>query len=480
MRPTCSEALQRAGLRPVIHCSDSGAAPPTCTGSAWATALLYEGSTSGGGRQRSAACAQRAFDQYLCRLPAQGERAGELRPADWAFGAEPPTIGKFVARVAMQLYLGMAAASPAFRPMLRGETLRQWSWRPPLSACPPHARDNSSALEDATGAWMLADVCDVAVTARRRATPPARVEAAAAASRAAVGDGAPTSRTMARLLEIVRGNSSGRWPRTHTDLMWMATAGGGVTSAGLWVAGQTMRHARSAMGPCTRALVDALLSQSRAVLQRARRRCRIGLHIRRGDACERWASRRADDETLKRRPCFHTATYLEAARALAAVLARDPRQCIGASGARMHAEAPATPATPATPSPPVLLLATDSPHVLEELQALLRPGEFEVVAAPAARGVGWGGVSEATPSGRTHEAAAEDFIEARNARGLIDRAAALSSFFADLELLSAADAFVGTAASWTSRAALLAIVGERGVVPPFAMVDRPLKQLWFS
>jgi hypothetical protein len=39
---------------------------------------------------------------------------------------------------------------------------------------------------------------------------------------------------------------------------------------------------------------------------------------------------------------------------------------------------------------------------------------------------------------------------------------------------------VGTAASWTSRAALLAIVGERGVVPPFAMVDRPLKQLWFS
>lgn len=459
---SCPHTLLRAGLRPVLHCSDSGAAPPTCTGPAWTTTLLYEGSSSGGGRQRSAACAQRAFDQYLCRLPAQGERAGELRPADWAFGAEPPTIGKFVARVAMQLYLGVAAASPAFRPTLRGETLRQWSWRPPLSACPPHARDNSSALENAAGAWMLADVCDVAVTARRRATPPARVEAAAAASRAAVGDGAPTSRTMARLLEIVRGNSSGRWPRTHTDLMWMATAGGGVTSAGLWVAGQTMRHARSAMGPCTRALVDALLAQPRAVLQRARRRCRIGLHIRRGDACERWTSRRADDETSKRRPCFHTATYLEAARALAAVLARE------------------TPATPATPSPPLLLLATDSPNVLEELRALLRPGEFEVVAAPAARGVGWGGVPEATPSGRTHEAAAEDFIEARNARGLVDRAAALASFFADLELLSAADALVGTAASWTSRAALLAIVGERGVVPPFAMVDRPLKQLWFS
>ena len=51
---------------------------------------------------------------------------------------------------------------------------------------------------------------------------------------------------------------------------------------------------------------------------------------------------------------------------------------------------------------------------------------------------------------------------------------------ANLFVASRADAFVGTAASWTSRIALLAIIGESGSVPPFAMVDRPLKQVWFA
>ena len=56
-------------------------------------------------------------------------------------------------------------------------------------------------------------------------------------------------------------------------------------------------------------------------------------------------------------------------------------------------------------------------------------------------------------------------------------AQALSS---DLRLLSASHGFVGTAASWTSRLALLAITGERGALPPFVMLDRPLGQLWFA
>ena len=56
----------------------------------------------------------------------------------------------------------------------------------------------------------------------------------------------------------------------------------------------------------------------------------------------------------------------------------------------------------------------------------------------------------------------------------------LASVYADLEVLATADAFVGTAASWMSRAGLLSIIGEKGVVPPFALVDRPLQQLWFA
>ena len=51
---------------------------------------------------------------------------------------------------------------------------------------------------------------------------------------------------------------------------------------------------------------------------------------------------------------------------------------------------------------------------------------------------------------------------------------------ADLQLLRGADAFVGTAASFTSRLALLAIAGESGALPAFELLDRPLGQLWFA
>lgn len=49
---------------------------------------------------------------------------------------------------------------------------------------------------------------------------------------------------------------------------------------------------------------------------------------------------------------------------------------------------------------------------------------------------------------------------------------------ADLELLSRADAFVGTSASWVSRLALLAIIGEQAAIPPFALLDAPFLCVW--
>ena len=107
-------------------------------------------------------------------------------------------------------------------------------------------------------------------------------------------------------------------------------------------------------------------------------------------------------------------------------------------------------------------------------------GEFELLHADGPRGAAWGGAAEGINEGLGFHKASREFIEARNERGLVDRASVVSSFFADVELLSRADAFVGTAASWTSRIALLAIIGEMGSVPPFAMVDRPLGQLWFA
>ena len=82
--------------------------------------------------------------------------------------------------------------------------------------------------------------------------------------------------------------------------------------------------------------------------------------------------------------------------------------------------------------------------------------------------------------GLPRDKALAHFIETRNEKGLIDRRRLFGALFADLQLLSRADAFVGTAASWTSRLVLLAIAGEIAAVPPFAMVDKPLGQLWFA
>ena len=127
-----------------------------------------------------------------------------------------------------------------------------------------------------------------------------------------------------------------------------------------------------------------------------------------------------------------------------------------------------------------LLVASDSGAAVAELAQLAAAEGLRVVAVQSARGEAWGGAAEGAALGLKREAALEHFIERRNGRGLVDRRAVFASLFADLHLLRAADAFVGTAASWTSRLALLAISGEAGGLPPFEMLDKPLGKLWFA
>ena len=74
--------------------------------------------------------------------------------------------------------------------------------------------------------------------------------------------------------------------------------------------------------------------------------------------------------------------------------------------------------------------------------------------------------------------AAARYIEERRAAGEVPLELALGSMLADLELLSRADAFVGTSASWVSRLALLAIIGEKAAIPPFALLDAPFLCVW--
>ena len=492
----CTARLVKAGLHVAVTCGDSASTPPRCAShEAWNIAMQHNGSRVPAGGRR---CARNAWDAYLCALPA---RVGddELKPADWAFGSMPPSVGKQVAHFALQLFLSGARAKQPFRHTLPSDFLRDWRWRPQPSSCPTTAARHAHSDE----AWLRADVC----APFSAEAVPAKVPASSIRF--------TEVRAGARVLELVRGNSSGHWART-ADLMWVATVGGGATSAGLWVAGQAVRRVRQAIGPCTHARVDELLLSARQRLRadesahadgsargvpqtwapsaagardgdvvededwrRAAWRPAIAVHIRRGDACETWAGHSGDARTApanSARPCFGVATYLSAARALLGVLVADGSGGSGGIPSRRVRRWRAS-QRDGRSRPPWLLVATDSPVAIDELRTAMRAGEFDILHAGGPRGAGWGGVAEATGGGQ----ARREFIEARNDRGLVDRAAVVASFFADLELLAHADAFVGTAASWTSRVALLALVGETGALPPFAMVDRPIgTKLFFA
>ena len=65
-----------------------------------------------------------------------------------------------------------------------------------------------------------------------------------------------------------------------------------------------------------------------------------------------------------------------------------------------------------------------------------------------------------------------NFIEARNRRGELDTALTYASIVADLEVLGACDAIVGTAASWVSRLIFLLIIGNTGRTPPHVFLDQ--------
>jgi len=94
-------------------------------------------------------------------------------------------------------------------------------------------------------------------------------------------------------------------------------------------------------------------------------------------------------------------------------------------------------------------------------------------------------VAELAPGGSRRHAPA-DFIESRAARGLVNRSAAAAAGLQDLSLLREAASshggagFVGSAASWFSRLAYLALAAQAPLLSPFAMVDGPWHELWWS
>ena len=406
-------------------------------------------------------------------------------PPDWAFGAQPPTLGKCVARWAMHLYLGLAD-TPSRRYTLNEDELDDWKWLPE-SACAADRRRRES--------WLTYDVCDASKERR-------------AILSQGLGHAMLNTPGGAAILSSIRGNTS-LAQESGANKVWIATEKGGRTSAGLWVASQMVRMVRRSLGACSRAAVAELnvkttplsaslpaqsevigarhvgLAFTSASRQRNRQYFTVAIHVRRGDACERWAADASSgrrDVSSKRngRPCFRANDYLRGAHAVLSMLYKSRSQVDVAPPDSVQAARLSMPWRGA-----VILLASDSPHVAEELLYLIRSappsdGWQALRVVDVSRGIGWGAAAEGINLGKDREAAKASFIETRNAAGLINRTAVFASLFADLALLSMGQGFVGTAASWTSRLILLALAGERNAIPPFALLDKPLGRLWFA
>ena len=278
MASACTQRDAAPALRRLVSCSSS-AASPVC---AWTGLRVFDGGPVRPGLAKAHSCARVAFDAFVCGLPRW--RGAKIQPPDWAFGSEPATAGKFVARWAMSLFLASVAEQPG-RYSIPTPELTGWLWRPPGSC---------AASNGTTEAWVRADVCRTSVRAPRglelalerssvgqqllRQVPPPSLPPPASPTPSAHSPPPPLPAPLPasplpaphpaspppalppsppptprhhrprhhrprhhrprhhRPHLQVRGNSSGQWA-ARTDLHWMATAGGGVTLAGLWWAG---------------------------------------------------------------------------------------------------------------------------------------------------------------------------------------------------------------------------------------------------
>ena len=428
--PPCTVSQVATALQPLIPQPSSSAAPFT-------TSRLHLPTTTPSAASRR--CARAAFDAFACSLPRYS--GAHIPVSDWLFGAVPATMGKFVGYWSLALYLTSSSAGSAQRYALPPNVLDDWLWRPPA--------DSTCSASNNGAAWLLADVC-----ATSNGVPPStRVPSVASLER---------SYAWQQMRLAARGNSNStsaghsRW--------WNAASAGGSTEAGLWFAAQQLRRVRASLGPCGREAVAALRQEGRKPRTMSTnydgtmRPLAIALHIRRGDACERWGLP-GDTETAPR-PCFATKHYVDSARRLLA-----------------HVKATRGISSGSSAPPTILLVASDSASAVLELSDAAPEMEVRHVVTP--RGEAWGGAAEGAASSVSREEAKRRFfIEERNAKGLVDKKLVVASLFADLDLLAGADAFVGTAASWISRLSLLAIAGEQGTLPPYELLDGPLGSFW--
>jgi hypothetical protein len=119
-----------------------------------------------------------------------------------------------------------------------------------------------------------------------------------------------------------------------------------------------------------------------------------------------------------------------------------------------------------------LHLATDSSAASAQVSEVLGTEGWTVVNLGYDRGKVGG--SDTVNEGRRVDQGTV-YIEDRLKSGdpMLDPELVIGSLAAELELLSAGAALVGTSSSWVSRLAFLAMIGRRGTTPPFVFLDAP-------
>jgi hypothetical protein len=406
--------------------------------------------------RRRRSCASAWFQQWLCALPAEPKDLSGI------------TVGKTVLQRAVRSYEAtLDRRKLPRRPIFDTEKLARWPWRPTnLAPLPLNQRACVYGGVDWGGehdeAWLLKDACPV------QQFPAGLLAIGPTGSGSGGGGTAAFLRAGEDVLRsAVHASNSGsdQWP-------------GGYSSASLWWAGQLAVHSLASFGKCSvlraqqllggaafnapatppMAKASASASRSNGRGQAAKgklggsSRSSVGssgggpivsMHIRRGDSCMRWATKRGDWSLAGGRPCFATSLYLAAARQL--------RQQYGCTQLR---------------------LATDSAAAAAQVATALEAEDWTVTRLQYDRAL-VGGKEGANGGKRVDQGTVyiEDRLKGGDAG--LDQELVIGSLLAELDLLSGGHILVGTSSSWVTRLAFLMMLGRRGTAPPFIFLDAP-------
>ena len=373
-----------------------------------------------------------SFESYVCSLETTGYKR-TFRSADDTVEvhrdfartvARQITVGKTMRR--WMHYLTENAIMPELhgrsrdqqrRYVMTSDDVATWDWLPRNS----RYTDTSKPYDTKPFAWLRGDVCERGVGFISPSRNP------------------KVKKVIDRISEMTR-----RRPIGAQMMLWSMSQ---------------MLHLvlRNAPGPDLEARISLIEKRTRTVgswtAGKENGGITVGIHIRRGDACEVWITdpnkgwkgvppgKRMSDIG---RPCFAARFYTDAASTM-----------VREYGARN------------------LIVLTDSAQVIPKIVAWAETQTPPLaVRFVDARREKYGEENQ-DPLLWDGSVKKQKYIERRPDLMKESRMDLVAELFAELRLVSQADIFVGTAISWVSKLSFLAIAGSRGgIAPPHILLDK--------